>query len=376
MMNIEEYFTKKTIIQENLLKLLDDERNDEEKYDDLCQILEDIKIRDNCHELRLFLRFISKISDNYHRNPTFFMKIDRILGLFKDEIKQYYSNTEIFNIFKKNKRILLFLLEEKIMFIDEYILKIMTSMKYKNEKYPQYFAPEIKSIVNEKYQNNNDFDKKLLVEWANKELPENFNVLRKEGENKNFICKLIRNDSVVDFIAYLNKNNISPNSKIKESKYETNYFLLKKQKDLSIKLIEYAAFFGSIQIFNYLKYQGVQLNPSLLLFAIHSKNSELIHIIEENNGNSNNFYLQSYIESIKCHHNEIANYLYNNYLQNEADISNKIFIQSLKSYNFGLLQTNLINELLFGQLCKFDYYSIVTYFLKINNDIINIKTIQ
>lgn len=42
--------------------------------------------------------------------------------IFKDEIKNL-SNQEIFNIFGKNKRILLFLIEYKLFVIDNIILK-------------------------------------------------------------------------------------------------------------------------------------------------------------------------------------------------------------------------------------------------------------
>ena len=69
---------------------------------------------------------------------------------------------------------------------------------------------------------------------------------------------MIRDDNVVEFITYVNKNNISLNSMIQTSIYETNSFLLKKQSvlrrnDDGVTLIEYAAFFGSIQIFQYLQ---------------------------------------------------------------------------------------------------------------------------
>ena len=56
--------------------------------------------------------------------------------------------------------------------------------------------------------------------------------------------------------------------KIPKSIYETNGF--KKLNDAT--LIEYAAFFGSIQIFKYLQIKGVKLTPQLWYFAIHGKN--------------------------------------------------------------------------------------------------------
>lgn len=60
---------------------------------------------------------------------------------------------------------------------------------------------------------------------------------------------------------YITQNGILIDAKIKSSIYETNYFLLEKQSNLSF--IEYAVFFGSIQIFNNLRLEGAKLTPLL-----------------------------------------------------------------------------------------------------------------
>ena len=65
---------------------------------------------------------------------------------------------------------------------------------------------------------------------------------------------------------------------LNDSIFETNRFLINKTP----KLIEYAAFFGSIQIFNYLITNNAEIKPSMWLYAIHGKNAEIIHLIEEN----------------------------------------------------------------------------------------------
>ena len=68
------------------------------------------------------------------------------------------------------------------------------------------------------------------------------------------------------------------NSLIKPSTYETNSFLY----DKDVSMIQYAAFFGSIQIFKYLFVNYAQYDSSLWLFAIYGNNSEIIHHLEEN----------------------------------------------------------------------------------------------
>lgn len=84
---------------------------------------------------------------------------------------------------------------------------------------------------------------------------------KNQGVNDNYICELIRNDSIQEFIQYINKNDISVKEyKIKPSIYETNSFLLKNTPNL----IEYAAFYGSIKIFIYLHHHDrVDLSPTL-----------------------------------------------------------------------------------------------------------------
>ena len=64
-------------------------------------------------------------------------------------------------------------------------------------------------------------------------------------------------------------------------------------------LIEYAALYGAIQFFQYLKYNNIDILPSSFLYAIHSQNAEMIHIIEENVIYPMNYEI-CLSESIKC----------------------------------------------------------------------------
>ena len=375
-MSISKYLNDLKTIQENFLEFLENIENIEENFQLLQIKFEDTKIRDNKQDLRLFLHFISNICNNYFHGPTFFFKIEQTIRFFKDNIKKYYSNSEIFNIFKENKRIILFLINEKIITIDKSIAKTITSVEFSDKYYPQYFSPEIKPFANEKW-----FPKNKLIE----ELPDNFNELRIKGENSSFICKLIREDLVKDFISYYTKNCISSNAKINPSIYETNSFLLEEYNEFiglfrsknDITLIEYAAFFGSIQIFNFLKNENAKLKPLLWFYVIHSRNAELIHLLEELHVNpimnGKNSYIGCFNESIKCHHNDIAYYFINNYLQNEDENSQNTLKQSLKYYNFTFLKNELINESSFCFMCKYDYYSLAKVFLATRDVEINSK---
>ncbi|KAK8871487.1 hypothetical protein M9Y10_007216 [Tritrichomonas musculus] len=86
------------------------------------------------------------IAYHHKRIPNFFNKIENILKIFEDSLKKY-SNYEIFQIFSSNKRILLFLIKEKLLVIDDHISHIMISDKYIERQYHTFFYPEIEAIL-------------------------------------------------------------------------------------------------------------------------------------------------------------------------------------------------------------------------------------
>ena len=247
-------------------------------------------------------------------------------------------------------------------------------------KYPQYFSLEIKSFINLKQSQNHKkiyqlLSQKNLIDEIMKEIPDDFNKKRKIGENDSYICSLIRNDSIDEFVAFIEKNNYSRQSLINSSIYETNSFLIKNQNQ---QLIEYAAFFGSIQIFNYLRLNRIELTPNLWLYAIHGKNADIIHLLENNHIEPNEKSYKEYlIESIKCHHNDICEYIINSYLLNEdiemtlkqCDVLKKIF----ECYNFSFIKSKFITKSSFYNLCKYDYYLFVKILMRrIDSDINNL----
>lgn len=139
-------------------------------------------------------------------------------------------------------------------------------------------------------------------------------------------------------------------------------------KGYDITLIKYAVFFGSVQIFNYLRKNDVKLNQNLMPFAVHGENEEIIHILTDDMIELNN---ECLYELIKCHHNSIANYTIDNYYQNDDNIWNRFFDISIKYYNFLLIQNQLINNNSFFKICNYDYGSLLIILLKSNNIDVN-----
>ena len=247
------------------------------------------------------LHLIENIANNHFRCPNFYEKIERLLHNFETELKTNFSPNEIFNIFRSNKRVLLFLIQEKILKVNNYIFTEIT----KNPDYDLYLKKpaEEKEIYEEK---------------------------RKIGENDNYICQLIQKDLVEDFIIFVNKTNISLDSEIPSSLFETNQFLIGKNPTF----IEYAAFYGSIQIIKYMVINGVVMRPSIWLYAIHSNNSELIHYIEENEITPpNNSYSECLIESIKCFWQDVTEYIKSNLITEKIDES-EFYRKTIQYHNY------------------------------------------
>ena len=125
-------------------------------------------------------------------------------------------------IFKSNKKILLFLIEQQLIIVDEYIVKKITlKEKYIKAKYPQNFLPFINEKWFPKYRYNDETNEEVngWVKEINRELP----------ENDIQICELIRKDMITEFVKYVTQNGVSLNAKIHPSIYETNLFLLNKK---------------------------------------------------------------------------------------------------------------------------------------------------
>ena len=350
-MNIDKYLDKIRKLHEFLIDYIDAEDDIELRYQFLIKFLIDNQFQNNSYDLKLVLHLLCSISNNHYRHTYFFNKIEKILHFFQKDIKKYFSNFEIFNIFKSNKRILLFLIERKIIYIDNNIYYQISNYKYSEAEYLQYFSNEIN---------------KFLAKTESNDITENFEEKRKIGENDDYVCTLIRKDMVEEFIYYVNKTNLPLSSVIKHSIFETNSFLI-KNKDT--KLIEYSAFFGSIQIFQYLFMNNIELTPSLWLYAIHGRNAELIHMLEDNHVKfQNNFSINCLYESIKCHHNELVSYFQDNYADNGKNIFQNAFLKGLQYYNFSLFQDYYIKKIILYELCKYDYFILVDFLLN-NNDI-------
>ena len=362
-MSAVEYVETMKKIQEYFETFIDEESITKIHFENLVKIIGEKKIREDSYKLKSFFYLLINISNNHKRCSDFFVKIDQVMKIFSDDIKKYFSNYEIFQIFSKNKRILLYLIKANLFTIDHQIAEIMQNGHYKESQYFQYFGPEITCILGSNTLNENSkkkpkekpYKSDLLFFCMYNDKSEKSDTLeyfeknRNIGENESYICNLIRNDSIEEFITNINKSDISLNSTIKNSIYETNSYLIGK----NITLIEYAAFFGSIRIFKYLQTNNAVLGDSLWNFIVHGNNSEIIDIYDRINDIKND-YKTIFEESIKCHHKGISSYILSNFSENNKEECSEFLQSSLRYYNFEFINNDDINKLSLFDLCKFE----------------------
>lgn len=369
-MEIPNYINKMKQFQEDVLEYIDDEEEEDGTlFPNIIDFFTDQKKDLNRDKLRSILDLLSNISKNHHRTPNFFTKIEQILLLVKDETTQFFTNFEIFKLFEGNKRIILFLFEQKILKPDKLIADAVQNGKLFEAKYHVYFFPELNPFYEKQY--------KLKLFTETYEFHDYsfdvFNKLRKIGENDKEFYELIRSDSIDEFVTLVNKRGFSLSSTVQTSLFETNHYLLKHKP----KIIEYAAFYGAIQIFRYLYLNEVDFTPSLWYYVIHGKNPELIHILEEKGIIPNDSsYEECVDESIKCYHKEFTTYIYDNLMQRKSDDDYDISIQGMKYKNYLYFPDDLINEQSYYYFCKYNYIYLYKLLLKMTYLKINTKIIS
>lgn len=359
-MSIREYLEQKRNVQSIIQEYLN---SNETKPEQLFQISNKfIDLREICHLLIV-------ISNYKYHNTNIFKKIEEIILYLKNDITSAFSNADIYSIFQNCKQILLILFANDIITMDKAIINIILNKSDKNGTlHKHFFYPEIKDFLAE---DESEEIKKQLYE-IDPDIFINFNEKRQKGENDSILCSLIRDDSINEFVLYTTEKNILLSSNITPSIFETNSLLLKKK---IISLIEYAAFYGSIKIIQYLKRKGVDLMQSMWIYAIHSNDIRLIHFFEDRQFfPDENMIFKLIKESIKCHNDNFSDYFINNYLCCDNDLVHDHVIQDCMHYNNYLyLPDDFKTKLLFFYSCKYNYLDIVKILLnnKSNNIDIN-----
>ena len=346
-MEIEEALAIKRDFQSLFLEFLENNDDDCDIFMELTKYIIDSNISKNHQDLQDIFYMISNIVNYHKREHHFFDKIIQVLKFILPDIQSHFNNIDLYNIFKTNKLFLLFLIQQKVIIPTTDLINIIKQLSTEQfttiHKSAFVDGKPVYSISSEKLPNryflytsfksyvNNSIKKQIEKEIRQKFDTDikTFEKKCQKGENDSFICGLIREDLIDEFVIHVNKTNYPLNSTIDDSIFECNFFLINKNPTL----IEYATFCGSIQIFKYLQINQVQINESIWEYAIHGRNPDIIHVIESLKIEPSQTLV---IESIKCHHNGIANYMKNNIVTSDKEEDDFIYA-ALDHYNYAFL---------------------------------------
>lgn len=143
-MKYSQYLNIKKELYNNLLDYIDNET--EADSITFYHYLDNIN---NRQEMILFFGLLVQICSNHHRKLNFNKKIEKIIQYFMTNLKQAFSNLELFEIFKTSKLLVL------ILVVNETITVLIYYTNYQtNTKYHQFFYPEIKNILEVKKSKN------------------------------------------------------------------------------------------------------------------------------------------------------------------------------------------------------------------------------
>lgn len=355
-----------------VLEYINSENADD--FHKLTAFIEDNGIIPDKEKFKKLCDLFYNISSNYKRFPNFFEKIKRFFLEYKNIIKGYYGNMEIYEHFQYNNYFILFLIQNGMIELNQQMIDIILKKKINDINLYLYFYPEIKPFIDDE---KRSMIEKELVQFDPDNLT-NFEEKRQYGENHTLLCSLIRNDSLKEFIIHINRCEIQTNDFIPFSLFESNSLFVKYQKE--IRLIDYAAFFGSIKIFKFLYAKNSICSDRTWYCAIHGRCPQIIHFLEENERPTDSTYHKCMKYSIKCYHNEIARYFENNLLkEDENDKFNKNVIGYAFQYmNYEFWPDDFNSEVKYclHYACKFSYQTLVNLLLTNENIDINEEVIS
>ncbi|OHT11046.1 hypothetical protein TRFO_19450 [Tritrichomonas foetus] len=281
-------------LQKNLLDL------DEDNYDEMITIIEKMPLFDDYHT---FCHFLESIDSAIYARPKKFKIYLKLIIRYEQKIKKEFDPFALHRIIGSH---------------------IVNYHLYKHG----FYTDEIFREISQKH----DSEIQILLEMIESSSdPEKTSKLLLEGRNPEDYLVAIQNDDVDSLISIISQRNLNVNDTIEYFEYEISYFF-KKQATL----IEYSAFYGSVNCFKYLLNQcDLNYSPLLAEFAIAGGNHEIIHLVE----NHSKFNTNILEISIQFHH-----YLITDYLLNTHNINNDLISSlavSIRFYNLDYFVHNI-----------------------------------
>ena len=144
-------------------------------------------------------------------------------------------------------------------------------------------------------------------------------------------------DDVDKLSNYINTNPNFSNDLTFEQDYEFYSFQTIIRRTRNMCLLDFCAFYGSIQCFKLLELNGCKLGKYILEASIAGGNIEIIHYVEQ----SGYCFDNCFETSIKYHHKNIGDFLLSNYLCDIFPITNCLKYYDYRAFLFFLLNHSI-----------------------------------
>ncbi|OHS97282.1 hypothetical protein TRFO_09566 [Tritrichomonas foetus] len=313
----------------------------------------DLIDKSNYQSSQIIFRLILSLLDSAAFVRPFKIKLYvELIEYIHPSISSFFSSDELTKIVTHNT-LRLILVKHKLLDLHSFI----NIDSIDNSQFT-FFAQEI--YENHLYNASEESDLLNIINNLSKDHDQ----LRLEGVNDKNIARIIRMDNIDEFQDYVSSKNVSFDSPIPRSLYETNLLLL---KDLHMPtFIEYAAFCSSIQIFRYLILNEAKLTKSVSKYAAASGNCDIIHILENH---SVKFETECINYAALFHQNAIFDYLKDTIRIpfNEETLIFSIFSRNF--YTFSIVFEHFIHDTL---ICEHGlYHAIKSGNLEFTQHIIN-----
>lgn len=324
------YIDARNEISSSILKYIDNNTNEEDNFQSIIQVIQKHKIQENSEEFIIFIKLINQISEMHHYSINMYEKLTKILQYVKEDLLKHFTNEEIIQIFA-NKKILLNLIKENIIKIDKSTAQQIDKL---DSKIRDFFYPEIKAFLDDPKEPEN--------------MPPDFEEKRKDPFGKDTAIRCYQTDDLDGFISYIEekKGAITKDSGLAPYFYEYYGYASLEQA----ALIEFAAYYGSKKIFDYLLKNDYLVRPIAIFYAIRGGNLEIFKKIEEQKLDfPEKDYLDWMNTAIISHENEIATYIKEKYFEKNGDDLSDYIKTMVNVYNYYFIDSNF--EFLSFHIC-------------------------
>ena len=333
---------------------------DENEYDDAIKYI----INNFSHDKKSMVQLLYTLKSIVIARPYLLKFASSVIRNICVEVVTFFSSDELLQIFN-NKTLLLTIFDIGAVSMEEIM------QKYDNNNAFKFFFEQIQATDNEYFSKKID-STPFLFYFCQKVDYKLHQACQIEGVNNDRIALSIRFDDISNF-EYLARSK-SFDSRIVYSIYDSNEIVSNMWKMPTY--LEYAAFYGAEKIFNYIlsiyQINEVEIEESVMEFAVAGGSKEIIQILEEHNVKFNH---QCLINAIKYFHLDLYKYILPKIPTSDNDRwQHNILFECINSYNIesiietftldGLNLRNEEKETIFHVISRLGYLDLFNFLIE------------